>query len=367
MRTLLLFDGLGGNQAGLLATLRELSTRPENQAYFQTVFTALDEAVEYADADLRAAYLPSGLPLKQWLELSAELSETGWSESVIAGILVHAYQLSRLQPTECGADPSVVASLGHSIGLQAALVAGLRIRRLDQFLAVTSSSLKLVVLSLLRARHLTAGGQPDQAVVDRYLATGSKARTPSPMASVTGLSLADLQQLVAGYNAEAARQPISISLVNTPTAQVLSGSPADLLDLYFAEFANSPAQWSFLPNTIPFHSDQLIPAVQQVRDQDLDFIGPLPDPDDLAVPVYATDAPRNLQESADLVDEYLEQVFVRPIDWKVAAAHAVSDAKVELVVDCGPGAAARRFTRECLRGDSTVRFESVQQFSRRVR
>ncbi|NEA35358.1 ACP S-malonyltransferase [Streptomyces sp. SID13031] len=368
MRTLLLFDGLGGHQAGLIPALRELFTHPANQAYFQRVFSTVDETLEYAGADLVSAFLPAGLPLKQWLEPARELSETDWSESVLAGILVHAYQVCRLQPTECGADPSVVAALGHSIGLQAAVIAGLRIRRLDQFLAVASSSLKLVLLSLLRARQLTATGQPDQAAVDRYLATSSKARTPSPMASVTGLSRADLEQLVAGYNADAARQPISVSLANTPTAQVLSGTSADLLDLYFADFADSQAQWAFLPNTIPFHSDQLGPAIQQVRDEDLDFIGPLPSPDDLAIPVYATDAPRNLQESTDLVDEYLEQVFVRPIHWETAARHAISDAKAELVVDCGPGAAARRFTRECLGADArTLRFESVQQFSRRVR
>ncbi|WBQ05155.1 hypothetical protein [Kribbella sp. CA-293567] len=367
MRTLLLFDGLGGNQAGLLASLRELSGRPENQAYFQTVFTALNETLEYAGAELETAYLPAGLPLKQWLEPMAEISAANWSESVVAGILVHVQQLCRLQPTECGADPSVVASFGHSIGLQAALVAGLRIRRLDQFLVTASSSLKLVLLSLLRARHLTAGDQPDPAVVERYLTTADKARTPSPMASVTGLPRAELQQLVTRYNDEAARRPITVSLANTPTAQVLSGTPADLLDLHFSSLSGAAAQWAFLPNTIPFHSDRLGPAVQQVRDRDLDFIGPLPAPHDLAVPVYATDGPRNLQHSADLADEYLEQVFVRPIDWPPAAVHAVGDAKAELVVDCGPGAAARRFTRECLRDDRSVRFESIQQFSRRVR
>jgi malonyl CoA-acyl carrier protein transacylase len=362
---MLLFDGLGSHQAGLLAALRELSARPEHQAYFQAVFTAVNDTLEYVDADLATDFLPAGLPLKQWLESTGDLSETQWSESIVAGILVHAYQLCRLQPTECGAAPEVVAALGHSIGLQAALVAGLRIRRPDEFLAVAAGSLKLVLLSLLRARHSTATEPPDAT---RYLATAARPRTPSPMASVTGLSRADLQGIVDAYNLDAAGQPISISLANTPTAHVLSGTPADLLDLYFAAFEGEAVQWSFLPNSIPFHSPRLRAAVEQVRAQDQDFIGPLPQPDDLVLPVYATDGPRNLQASTDLADEYLEQVFVRPIEWEIAAGHAIEDAKLELVVDCGPGAAARRFTRECLRAEArTLRFESVQQFSRRVR
>jgi malonyl CoA-acyl carrier protein transacylase len=326
----------------------------------------LEQALEYAGPELPAPYLPTGLPLKQWLESTDDLSENLRSESIVTGILLHAYQTGLVQPNECTGDPSVVAALGHSIGLQAALIAGLRIRRLDEFLAVAAGSLKLVVLSLLRARHASAVDQPDPS---RYLATAGKPRTPSPMASVTGLPRTELQGIVDEYNLDAARRPVSIGLANTPTAQVLSGTSADLLDLYFAAFdGNQAAQWAFLPNSIPFHSSLLTDAIQQVRDQDLAFIGPLPHPDDLVLPVYATDRPRNLQDSADLADEYLEQVFVRPIDWELTAGHAISDAKAELVVDCGPGAAARRFTRECLRAEArTLRFESVQQFSRRVR
>ncbi len=367
MRTLLLFDGLGGNNDTLVATLRELYARPENAAYFHTVFTVLDDVLKYIGNETRGAVLPTDLPLKQWLDSSADFPSDALRNSIVAGICVHVCQVCHLQPTGRGADDVVVAALGHSIGLQAAVVAGVRHRRMDEFLALAASSLRLVALSLVRGHQLDEARAASPELVSRYLARDGKGRTPSPMASLTGMSRHDLSSAVRRHDHDGR---LSVSLVNSPTVQVLSGPTADLLDFYFAHeavFAESRVSWAFLSNSIPFHSSRLAPAALRVRD-DLGFIGPMPGADALKVPVYATDAPRNLQESTDLVQEFLDQVLVRPIEWELAAGHAIGDAGIERVVDCGPGPGARRFTRECLRADARpLRFESVQQFSRRAR
>ncbi|GAB2959399.1 ACP S-malonyltransferase [Saccharothrix stipae] len=373
MRSLLLFDGLGGTNDHLITSLRDLRSRPENAAFFHAVYRALDDAVDYLGPDA----LPAGLPLEKWLGGV----EPPALDSVAAGVCVHAHQLCLLQRQDAAAD--VVAALGHSIGLQAAVVAGVRARRLDEFLALTVTSVKLVVVSLVRAhgiapdrgaaRDATFGdpafGDPafgDPALGDpafrdsafRDPAVGGRrgrGGAPGPMASVTGMRREELHALLADFAA------VSLGLANAPTAHVVSGPTADLLALRTAHadaFDRPGVSWAFLPNTIPFHSPALADVPALVRD-DLAFVGPAPAPDRLELPVYAGDGARDLRHADDLVDEYLRQVFVRPIDWEPAVRHAVTDASVDRVLDCGPGAGARRFTRECLRaGDRAVRVET---------
>ncbi|MCE7000197.1 hypothetical protein LZG04_36090 [Saccharothrix sp. S26] len=345
MRSLLLFDGLGGTNDHLITGLRELRARPENAAFFHAVYRALDESVDY----LGPGAAPTGWPLEKWLGGV----EPPPLDSVAAGVCVHVHQLCLLQRPDAGGD--VVAALGHSIGLQAAVVAGVRARRLDEFLALAVTSVKLVAVSLVRARQAVPdrGTDPDLAAGYRR----GRGAAPGPMASVTGMRRDELTALLADS------ADVALGLANAPTAHVVSGPTADLLALrarHADAFDRPGVTWAFLPNTIPFHSPALADVPARVR-ADLDFIGPAPTPDRLALPVYAGDGPRDLRHADDLVDEYLTQVFVRPIDWEPAVRHAVADAAAAQVLDCGPGAGARRFTRECLRaGDRAVRVESFR-------
>ncbi|MGM1061647.1 hypothetical protein [Saccharothrix sp. Mg75] len=334
-----------------------MRARPENTAFFTAVQYALDAAAEY----LGPVALPGGLPLEKWLDGV----DPPALDSTAAGACVHVHQLCHLQPAAWGPADGVVAALGHSIGLQAAVVAGLRPTRLDEFLDLVAASVRLVVVSLVRAHQVAPDPEPDPALVAAY--RGSRGAAPGPMASVTGMSREELDDLLTGTadtadTADTAGAPattVTLGLLNAPTAHVLSGPTAALLALRAArpEFERPGVTWAFLPNTIPFHTPALAPVVDRVR-ADADFTGPWPTPDRLAIPVYAADGPRNLQHADDLVDEYLRQVFVRPIDWAPAAGHAVADAEVTRILDCGPGAGARRFTRESLR--TRVRFESVR-------
>ncbi|WBB81080.1 hypothetical protein O7606_06775 [Micromonospora sp. WMMD882] len=366
-RTLLLFDGLGGRVDTLLPMLGELYRRPDNQLYFHQVFTVLDDVVAHVGEEVRAALLPAGLPLRRWLENPGAVAPETLANSIVAGVCVHVLQVCHLQPTLEVVGDQVVAALGHSIGLQAALVAGLRPRRMDQFLDLAATSLRLVALSLVRGHQRAADRPVESAQLDRYRAGQARAAPPGPMAMVTGLARDDLTALLRRHQ-RADGPSLSLSLVNSPTAQVLSGSPAELLDFYFThegELTRPGVGWAFLPNTIPFHSVHLLPAVRQVR-QDLGFVGPMPGPDQLALPVYATDAPRNLQHATDLADEFLHQVLVRPVEWELATGHAIRDARVQRVVDCGPGPGARRYVRECLTtGARDLRFEPIQRSARR--
>ncbi|PPK63193.1 ACP S-malonyltransferase [Actinokineospora auranticolor] len=324
MRSLVLFDGLGARNESLIPALRQARRHSGNAAFFHSVHRALDEMVDY----LGPVVLPDGLPLEKWLGGV----EPRALDSTATGVLVHVHQLVRLQP---GTPPGdVVGALGHSIGLQAAVVAGVRSRRLDDFFALATGSVKLVLAGLVRAQQLA----PD---------------TGAPMCAVTGPTTADLRAVLTDH------PTVSIGLINTPTAHVLTGPPADLRALRgTAPFTRQDTTWTDLPTTIPFHSPLLAGLPARVR-ADLPAIGPLPGPGDLALPVYAADGGRDLRGADDLVTEYLDQVFARPNDWASAVTRAVADASADRVLDAGPGPGARRFTRECLRG-TTVRVEPLR-------
>ncbi|MFF3855784.1 hypothetical protein [Micromonospora sp. NPDC002575] len=360
MRTLLLFDGIGSTNENLLPALRELYSAPENAAFFQAAFDAFDEVAAYLDPPARARLCPDGSALRQWLGAVGGAPQG----SVAAGICVHLYQACHLQPAR-GHPDGVVGSLGHSIGLLAAILAGLRLRRMDEFLGVATALLRLVAVSLVRAHQLDDGPTPDADAVARYLTRGHRGVGPGPMAALSGVPRAELRGMVAAFNDTGGS--LTVGLANSPGSHVLSGLPAELLAFYFAHeprLGRAGVSWAFLPTTIPFHSPRLTPAARRI-DDDRRFIGPLPAGDRLRLPVYAIDGPRNLQGSPDLVAEFLAQVLLRPIEWEVAARHAVSDAAVDRVVDFGPGPAARRFTRECLDDvGRRLRFEPVRQFPR---
>ncbi|MFI9815826.1 ACP S-malonyltransferase [Saccharothrix variisporea] len=328
MRSLLLFDGLGGAGDSLVPALRALLGRPENASFRHAVCRAVDAALEYLGPDAPA----SGLPLEKWLDGL----DPPPLDSTAAGVCLHVHQLCGLQPTGRG-DDGAVGALGHSLGLQAAIVAGLGAVRPDEFLRLAAASVRLVAISLVRAHQV---GPPADDVP-----TG-------PMAAITGLTRDELARRVEGTG-------VVVGLVNAPTAHVLSG-PADALAALRDDpaFDGNGVRWSFLPNTVPFHTPALAPVVERVR-ADLDAVGPWPAPDRLALPIYAGDAPRDLRAADDLVDEYLHQVFTRPIDWPAAVDHAVADSRTTRVLDHGPGAGARRFARECL--GARVRFDPVRR------
>jgi malonyl CoA-acyl carrier protein transacylase len=362
VRTLLLFDGLGGTNDNLLPALRRLYAIPENAAYFQAVFEAADQVMAYLDPPTRAQILPDGLPLRHWFGPAAGPAEELLRNSVSAGLCVLVLQACHLQPARHRPD-EVAGSLGHSIGLLAAMIAGLRLRRMDEFLAVVSGCLRLLTVTLVRGHQLAGASAPGADVVDRYRASVRRGAPPGPMASLSGLPRDQLREAVDAFNAGGGS--LSVSLANSPDAHVLSGRVGELLQFYFdheARFDQTGVTWTFLTTTIPFHSPHLDSAVHLVG-ADRRFIGDLPSGDMLRLPVYATDGPRNLQGAPDLAAEFLAQVLVRPIEWEAVTRHAVDDAAVDLIVDYGPGSAARRFARECLRGGTRrLAFEPFKQF-----
>ncbi|MEU1887505.1 hypothetical protein [Micromonospora sp. WMMD987] len=358
---MLLFDGLGGANDGLLPALRGLYTIPANATYFSAAFRVLDEAAAYLEPVDRVRLCPDGTTLRQWLTAATAPPDGIPRGSVTAGLCIHLYQACQLQPIRRRPDDAV-AALGHSIGLLAAVLAGLGVRRTDDYLEVTAACLRLAAVTLVRGQQYAEGPTPDRDAVDRFRARVRRSAAPGPMAALTGLRREEIDELLT----ESDGTTVTVSLTNAARAHVLSGPTVELLDFYFrheTRFARTGATWAFLNNTIPFHSPRLLPAVRGIAG-DRDFVGHLPGGDRLRLPVYATDAPRDLRDAPDLVDEFCQQVLSRPVEWEHVTRHAVTDSAIDRIVDHGPGAGARRFTKECLRDHPRrVVFESAQQFS----
>ncbi|RDX57079.1 fatty acid synthase [Lentinus brumalis] len=175
--------------------------------------------------------------------------------------------------------------------------------------------------------------------------------SPSPMLSVTGLSLKDLEGHIAKTNKHLPdNSKIGISLYNGPKAFVVTGPSRALyglvthlrkvrapsgLDQSKIPFSQRKPVFSvrFLVVGVPYHSKYLESVTDGVL-EDLEN-QELWKPEDLGIPVYHTENGSDLRSvSTSLTRALCEQIFTLPIHWSQAikfpetATHAI---------DFGPG------------------------------
>lgn len=363
MRSLLLFSGFGAFNGDLLGLIRDLTHRPTHRPLMETAVEAVDHAVERFGDDATREVLPGGIPLRHWLTTDVRPDAAVLRHSVVEGVLTYLYHLCLLQPDPRGGPTGppaaadrrrhAVAGLGHSLGLLSAVVAGLQIRDLRDYLRHAHGTVLLTALALLHCHAVADSRRPDPDLFRRFAELQDPPQHPSPMAAVTGLGIPRLRDLVDGYNALGPRRPVGIGLVNGPASAVLSGHVDALLEFWLRHgpaAAAEGAHWTFLRTTLPFHSELLAPAMPRTVN-DRDRAGIDLRSESLAVPVYAIDSPRNLQHSPDLFSDCLAQVMCRPMDWPSAVETALRESCPDEIVDHGPGDAVRRFTRDCLSSD----------------
>ncbi|MEW2621991.1 hypothetical protein [Streptomyces sp. NPDC048106] len=331
MRQLFLFSGIAGMYGPPLPALRALYARPENARYFTTAAEALAEVLDHVGADAYRGELPGGIPLTDWLR--GDTPYPGALEhSVVDGLLAHIYQLCLLQPALGGGARdrlSPVAAVGHSLGLIGAVAAGMRLTGRREYLALCRDLITMTALTLIRC-HQQASPRTDAA---------------TPMASVLGMPAEELDELVRGT-------PVHLALVNSDRSHVLAGIPADLADFrarHARRLAGAGVQWAYLRSTAPFHTPLLEPAVRAaLEDRHLMAAPPLTG-DRLAIPVYVSDTPVNLQHRGDLLADLLGHAVSRPLNWPGTLGAALANSRPDQVVDFGPGPSALLFTRESLR------------------
>lgn len=355
MQSMFLFSGFGAVNGSLLNLLRAFHARPTHRPLLLTAADAVEQALQHVGPDVATAHLPRGLPLRRWLAGEEPFSPQDLEHSVVEGLLTHLYQLCLLQPDPLapaprGADRDAAVGIGHSLGVVSAAMAGLRIRNQVEFSRQAHDFVLFVMLGLLRCHQVAGIQRPDPVAARGYAEQAGPGERPSPMAAVVGIDPDEVRSLLHSFNLSAER-PVEVGLVNGPRSLVLTGGVDPLLALWSRHqdrWQRDGVRWTFVRTTAPFHSSVLAPALELVG-ADRAALGRGMSGHRLAFPIWSMDGSHNLQASADIFDDCMEQVFCRPVDWSSAVRAAVRETDPQQVLDYGPGVAVRVFTKESLR------------------
>jgi fatty acid synthase subunit beta, fungi type len=174
---------------------------------------------------------------------------------------------------------------------------------------------------------------------------------PSPMLSIRDLPINVVNKYVEKTNSHLPEdRKIGVSLVNGPRGVVVVGPPGSLHGLNLSlrklkapqgleqgrvphserklRFTNR-----FLPISCPFHSKYLEPTSQTIIDE---LEGLNVTPKELAIPVFATDSGKNLQDlekGTNLVPMLVHMITHLPVHWE-QATHFTGATHI---IDFGPG------------------------------
>ncbi|KAL0065236.1 fatty acid synthase alpha subunit Lsd1 [Marasmius tenuissimus] len=176
--------------------------------------------------------------------------------------------------------------------------------------------------------------------------------TPSPMLSVTGLSLKELEPHISKTNKFLPdNSQLAVSLHNGPRTFVVNGPARALYGLVVnlrkiraqsgqeqskIAFSQRKPVFSvrFLPVNAPYHSKYLRPATQKLVEEDLKG-DPLWKSDELRIPVFNTEDGSDMRSSTVPIARSLcDQIFTSPIHWSKATNFPDSSTHA---VDFGPG------------------------------
>jgi fatty acid synthase len=223
---------------------------------------------------------------------------------------------------------SPVASLGHSQGVLAVDMV-----RVAHDAPDAQSARDAIVRILAVARLIGAAGARQV-----HLLGLDGERGTSPMMSIKGATRAQVDELIRRVANPAG--PISVGVVNSRTHMVVSGHPADLakLEQQVAKEHDRQAKLraqkvrggrvfdpsvEYLEVTVPFHSELMEPAVEQVA-------------------AWAAQCGLDGAQAERLA----RQVLTDDVDWQqqVADALAKADASKVWFVDFGPGTTAAKLT-----------------------
>ncbi|KAF8907276.1 fatty acid synthase [Gymnopilus junonius] len=313
--------------------------------------------VPLADVEQGSAYYTHGLDVLSWLSGATPRPSVPYLASVPMSFpLIGLTQLVQylvvchvadLTPGELRSR--ITGATGHSQGI----VSAVAISASDSFKDFIDNSRKVVkwlFYAGLRGQEAFPVTSLEPSIVQDAIEGGEG--TPSPMLSVTGLSLKELQPHITKTNKYLpTNSQLSVSLNNGPKAFVVTGPPKALfglvtslrkvkapsgLDQSKIPFSQRKPVFSirFLVVGVPYHSEYLVEVTQKLIEEDLEG-EELWSAKDLRIPVYNTEDGSDMRDLASSLTRSLcEQIFTSPIHWTKAtnfpetATHAV---------DFGPG------------------------------
>ncbi|KAI0067274.1 fatty acid synthase [Artomyces pyxidatus] len=310
-----------------------------------------------ASAHTTSSYYAHGLDVLAWLTGSVPRPPIAYLASVpvsfpLIGLTqftqyIVASRVSGLSPAELRSHFS--GATGHSQGIVAA-VAIAATKSDESFLENACRALRWLFFAGYRGQQLFPVLAIEPSIVQDAIEGGEG--TPTPMLSVVGLLLKDLEPHVAKTNKHLPpNSQLRVSLHNGNKAFVVTGPPKALyglvtslrkikapsgLDQSKVPFSQRKPVFfvRFLVVGVPFHSEHLKEAADKLVVEDLNG-EELWKPEDLGMAVFNTEDGSDLREhSGSLTRSICDQIFTSPLHWTKAtnlpetATHAV---------DFGPG------------------------------
>ncbi|KAJ7285205.1 fatty acid synthase [Mycena rebaudengoi] len=351
-----LFGGQGTNEVYFdeLQSLYNIY-KPFIASFIATVTT--DALIPLAAEQTTTTHFTHGLDVVSWLSGASPRPSTAYLASVpVSFPLIGLTQLVQylVACKVVGMTPGQVAdtisgATGHSQGIVSA-VAIAASTTYESFTANALKAVKWLFFSGLRGQQAFPVVALEPSIVDDSVEGGEG--VPSPMLSVTGLKLAELEKHIKKTNTHLAENSqLGISLHNGPRAFVVTGPARALyglvtslrkvraasgLDQSKTPFSQRKPVFSvrFLVVGVPYHSQYLAGAVEKLIGEDLGG-EELWKAGDLKIPVFNTEDGSDLRQlSTSITRSLCEQIFTKPIHWTAAtnfpetATHAI---------DFGPG------------------------------
>ncbi|EAU85370.1 fatty acid synthetase alpha subunit [Coprinopsis cinerea okayama7 len=354
-----LFGGQGTNEV-YLNELQELYDiyKPFIHSYLQTI---TDEVlVPLAEDEEDSPFFTHGLDVLAWLSGAIPRPSVAYTASVpISFPLIGLTQLVQYLVVchVAGLTPGqlrdrIGGATGHSQGIVSAVAISAS-STFEEFTENSIKALKWLFYSGLRGQQAFPVTAIEPSIVQDAIEGGEG--TPSPMLSVTGLGLKDLQPHIEQTNKHLPdNSKLFVSLHNGPKAFIITGPPKSLFGLVTSlrkikapsgadqskiPFSQRKPVFStrFLVVGVPYHSDYLTGLTDKVISEDLED-EELWKADDLKIPVYNTEDGTDLRGSAASITRSLfEQIFTLPIHWTKATNFPETATHV---IDFGPGGAS---------------------------
>ena len=305
-----LFGGQGTNEVYFdeLQNLYDIYT-PFVAPFVQTL--SKDVLVPLAAEEETSAYYTFGLDVASWLSGATARPAVPYLASVPISLpLIGLTQLVQylvvchvadLTPGELRSRIS--GATGHSQGIISAVVVATS-GTFEEFVENSHKALKWLFYSGLRGQQAFPVTSVEPNIVQDAIIGGEG--TPSPMLSIAGLTLKELQPHVTQTNQHLpAISQLQVSLHNGPKTFVVTGPSKALfglvtslrkvraqsgLDQSKTPFSQRKPVFSirFLLVGVPYHSEYLNGVANLVAEEDLDH-EELWEPNDLKIPVYHTE------------------------------------------------------------------------------
>ncbi|KAF9007571.1 fatty acid synthase [Cyathus striatus] len=342
-----LFGGQGTNEVYFdeLQGLYDIYT-PFVAPFLNTVTNAI--LIPLAESNASSTFYTYGLDVVSWLSgavpLPVSLPLIGLTQLVQYLVVC---RVAGLTPAEL--RERIQGATGHSQGIVSAVAISAS-STFDDFTLNVQKALKWLFFSGMRGQELFPVVSLEPSIVQDSVDGGEG--TPSPMLSVTGLALKELEPHIAKTNKHLpTNSQIFVSLNNGPKAFVITGPAKALHGLVTSlrkirapsgteqskiPFSQRKPVFSirFLVVAVPYHSEYLAGATEKVVTDDLKG-DELWQAKDLKIPVFHTEDGSDLRGSKTSIARSLcEQIFTQPIHWIKAtnfpetATHAI---------DFGPG------------------------------